>query len=982
MRARFLLTLTLNSIVIACILLPLTLGGAVRTWTGGVSANWSDGGNWFEGVAPTTDDTVIISTGVWVTAGYAPEHLDIASLKLDRLVFSNDIASFTLDGYPFTVNMINGLNDKGSRITNTIMQNVAMSNNVAWTVNIQHMLILRGVISEAIPNWVFAAYGNGRILFANKNTFSGGCRNDQTMLIVYHDQGFGVAPATPNTNYFRTSNGSWQIMTTTRMARVVVDKNRGMQSTGTAVIFPGANTKVTYNGVIEDGGAIKNASFVGGGVAAGGDTAQGIITLGASNTFSGNCAVGGGNAMVIMDSDSALGLHSVGKVVLLYSTVDLNGHDLLRDLSSNNGQGYRSIGMLRNRNTQVAARVTGNWKIGSTSGILFGGPGDIIYTGALSGNNPVAKGGSGVLTFTGTNSFIGNITIRGGGFVLDYREHNYSKVSTTNRTLYLANAALTCFGNNAAPFTETILDLDASTEANRSAGANGVRIVSGTNQNFCLAARTVRVGRSDEMDIELVHQGSGEAILSNSSPVAVIPATGVMQGNVTFGKKTWAVTAGGIVVGLADNAYETDFSTSTTNSNMDITGDTAISANSTALTLRFNTGTPTTVTIDAGRTLSLSGMNGGNIPGILIPPHAGAVGIHGGNINQGLNNTLHIHHYGANPLVIGARFSVGSGSAVAKCGGGELILTNDLNQFAGLHLYQGTVTCDALTNGGVASQLGTSSSITLGDGTLRYVGTGHTSNKRIILRGAGTLDASGSGPLEFNQETNYVFMTQASNGGNDYQVTLTGSGTGIINGGLNLVLGGVTKEGPGLWVLNGSNAFEGNTYVRQGTLAINGMMYGNIILAGGTLTGTGDFEAASILVDNGGTLTPGGSVGTLVACDITMKPGSVYAWEVDAGNGTADLARATSVLQLPEDAPNSVTVKVVQVGGSSAISMPIFAFDTLIGDTNALVVDTSGTGYGQPSITASDTSISVGMIPEPAAAGAVLLAILLRRRRA
>jgi hypothetical protein len=123
-------------------------------------------------------------------------------------------------------------------------------------------------------------------------------------------------------------------------------------------------------------------------------------------------------------------------------------------------------------------------------------------------------------------------------------------------------------------------------------------------------------------------------------------------------------------------------------------------------------------------------------------------------------------------------------------------------------------------------------------------------------------------------------------------------------------------------------------------------------------------------------------VGTLVACDITMKPGSVYAWEVDAGNGTADLARATSVLQLPEDAPNSVTVKVVQVGGSSAISMPIFAFDTLIGDTNALVVDTSGTGYGQPSITASDTSISVGMIPEPAAAGAVLLAILLRRRRA
>lgn len=41
----------------------LTVGGITRTWTGSVSTDWVDGGNWDVGVAPGAQDTAVIPTG-------------------------------------------------------------------------------------------------------------------------------------------------------------------------------------------------------------------------------------------------------------------------------------------------------------------------------------------------------------------------------------------------------------------------------------------------------------------------------------------------------------------------------------------------------------------------------------------------------------------------------------------------------------------------------------------------------------------------------------------------------------------------------------------------------------------------------------------------------------------------------------------------------------------------------------------------------
>jgi hypothetical protein len=113
-----------------------------------------------------------------------------------------------------------------------------------------------------------------------------------------------------------------------------------------------------------------------------------------------------------------------------------------------------------------------------------------------------------------------------------------------------------------------------------------------------------------------------------------------------------------------------------------------------------------------------------------------------------------------------------------------------------------------------------------------------------------------------------------------------------------------------------------------------------------------------------------------------MTPGSVYEWEVDAINGTADVIRVGSTLELPDDAPNSVTVKVVQVGSSSEAILPAFTFEMFAGDINALFVDTSDTDYEQPSVTLDTSSISIGVVPEPCAAVVLLLAAVFCRRGA
>ncbi len=109
-------------------------------------------------------------------------------------------------------------------------------------------------------------------------------------------------------------------------------------------------------------------------------------------------------------------------------------------------------------------------------------------------------------------------------------------------------------------------------------------------------------------------------------------------------------------------------------------------------------------------------------------------------------------------------------------------------------------------------------------------------------------------------------------------------------------VGSLEKLGDGHLILEGKNSYTGSTWVRGGTLSVNGSLTsevtvdgsgigvvnpetGIVTTTGGTLGGTGSIGALS--VHSGGTVAPGNSVGTLHAASATFDKGSKLAIEVN-----------------------------------------------------------------------------------------------------
>jgi len=122
---------------------------------------------------------------------------------------------------------------------------------------------------------------------------------------------------------------------------------------------------------------------------------------------------------------------------------------------------------------------------------------------------------------------------------------------------------------------------------------------------------------------------------------------------------------------------------------------------------------------------------------------------------------------------------------------------------------------------GLGSAPDAPANLVINGGTLRYDGSGHTTNRRFTvgLNGAG-LEASGSGVVDFNSS---AALTHA--GTSARTLTLSGSNTGdntlaapIGNAGAGVV--SVIKSGAGAWVLSGANTYTGDTTVSDGKLKL------------------------------------------------------------------------------------------------------------------------------------------------------------------
>jgi fibronectin-binding autotransporter adhesin len=319
--------------------------------------------------------------------------------------------------------------------------------------------------------------------------------------------------------------------------------------------------------------------------------------------------------------------------------------------------------------------------------------------------------------------------------------------------------------------------------------------------------------------------------------------------------------------------------------------------------------------------------------------------------------------------------NVVSGSAgITKQGTGTLILANTANSFTGnLSLGAsgqagGTVVVTKLADGGAASSIGAGTgNIGFGGnatGTLRYVGTGDSTNRGFLIGGSGAIiDASGTGALNF---TNASAQTNGSTG-TARTFTLTGTSTAENTMGASFTNAGtggtvsLLKQGAGKWVLSGNNSYTGTTTIDAGTLALGGAdRIGN----------------SSTLVLNGGTFSTGGFSETLGTLKLTAN--SI----IDLGNNVTGSALAFANSATETWTP-SVSLSIVNfTDGTDSV---FFGVDGLSGDQLAQI-RINGTHYA---LLSGSGFLSLGAaIPEPSAfallagIGSLFLAATRRRRAA
>ncbi|MCC5805828.1 MAG: PEP-CTERM sorting domain-containing protein [Opitutales bacterium] len=211
-------------------------------------------------------------------------------------------------------------------------------------------------------------------------------------------------------------------------------------------------------------------------------------------------------------------------------------------------------------------------------------------------------------------------------------------------------------------------------------------------------------------------------------------------------------------------------------------------------------------------------------------------------------------------------------------------------------------------------------------------------------------------------------------------VRIGGEGTQIFGNGAE-----VSRD-----VLVGSTSQTSEVSLSGGNLAISGTVTGGgttYVGDGGTLSGDGTWERA-LVVEDGGTLSPGASTGTLTVGNTTLLNGFIYNWEFNSFDDTSDLINVLGSLDLTDG--QAGTINMIGLGGSDFSefggSLAIFTTNGIVGaddgDTLDWIVTLNGVEQSWTATVVGDTVV----IPEPSTyaalfgIGALGMVLFLRRR--
>jgi fibronectin-binding autotransporter adhesin len=186
------------------------------------------------------------------------------------------------------------------------------------------------------------------------------------------------------------------------------------------------------------------------------------------------------------------------------------------------------------------------------------------------------------------------------------------------------------------------------------------------------------------------------------------------------------------------------------------------------------------------------------------------------------------------------------------------------------------------------------------------------------------LQSDGTAPGDMFRISGNVQTPDGLDLGGASQLSFQGAGKGVVSGNIIEQFGNVwnvEKNDGGTWTFAGADSYTGTTNVNAGTLLVNGTHTGGgtySVASGGTLGGTGAIGSA-IVVDAGGVLAPGASVGTLsVAGNVSID--GTLAIEVSGAN--IDLLSITGGLTL-----GAASVLDIQGDLATAVAHVIATYD-------------------------------------------------------
>jgi len=548
--------------------------------------------------------------------------------------------------------------------------------------------------------------------------------------------------------------------------------------------------------------------------------------------------------------------------------------------------------------------------------------GTVALNGVISGNNGLVldQAGSGKIVLAGANTYAGGTTLNMVGSTGEIWASNNSAfgtgtITTGTGTNYVRSGSVT-ISNAVAIGAGTTLRLggissstDTSTWAGVISGAGGINYtlsdgglyLTGTNSSF---GGGVNVGSSGKLYVSKLGMAGANSSIGTNGTVTINSASGT-SGAADI---NWT--------GAADETSDKNFALTTASSSgsagMRIY---ARGATNASLTLNGNinsTGISNKVITLAGYATNTLRMNG------LI------------NETAGYTNSVVVGASSSGTVILNGTNTFGGPVTITQATAGQYTWLQTTN----------------IGNSGAASALGKNRTINIGSTndtaftTLKYTGTGETSDKVINLAGTlggATLDQSGTGNLNFSSA-----ITGTGTGAKTVRLAGSSAGTGELSGSLTNAGGNVisvSKSGTGTWALSASNSYSGGTTISGGTLQARNA---NALGTGTVTVGSdGTLNVATVAVantvKNSGTVSIGAG-GTLSAS--TMAPDAGGQGSLVLGGTSGSLARFNSTVGTGTSSASTV----LALGNLTMNGNSVFSLQEIYTTISAATVTFAGTG--------------------------------------